>query len=165
MRVIRVNEIGLKEIAAFLAANHKDGDHFTRDMIIEEWAARAEFQLAIGEPATITVRAWDCIHGDAMTYRITDAGLSPEPAGIVKLRIATIMASRVFPIPSGSVRDARAIARSWLKKGLHYMWGGEDANVYVKTSHGCWHLLGTVGNQTSAKAEDEFDFMRQYQWR
>lgn len=73
-----VNEQGLNEIKEFLAANHKKGgDHFTRDML-QAWAADAEFQLSEGNPATIEIRAHDCIHGYTMEYRISDAGLDAE---------------------------------------------------------------------------------------
>lgn len=74
-----VNAIGLNEIKAFLAANHKKGDHFTSDMLYA-WAEEAEFQLSEGNPASIEIRAHDSIHGHAMEYRISDAGLDAETA-------------------------------------------------------------------------------------
>jgi hypothetical protein len=83
----------------------------------------------------------------------------------MQIKIATIITTVVINVPRGDVRTARAIARSWLKQGLVYMWGGQDAYVYVKTSKGCWHKVGIVGNQTSHNVEDEFAFMRKYQWR
>lgn len=73
-----VNEQGLNEIKEFLAANHKKGgDHFTRDML-QAWAADAEFQLSEGNPATIEIRAHDCIHGYTIEYTISNAGLDAE---------------------------------------------------------------------------------------
>lgn len=69
-----VNEQGLNEIKEFLAANHKNGEHFTRDML-QAWAADAEFQLSEGNPATIEIKSWDSIHGYTQEYTISDAGL------------------------------------------------------------------------------------------
>ena len=69
-----VNSRGIEEIRQFLAANHKKGDHFTRDML-NAWAQEAEFQVCEGNPATIEIRAHNCIHGYTMEYRISDAGL------------------------------------------------------------------------------------------
>lgn len=70
-----VNETGLNEIKEFLAANHKKGgDHFSREML-QAWAADAEFQLGEGNPASIEIRSFDCIHGRTMEYTISAAGL------------------------------------------------------------------------------------------
>lgn len=72
-----VNEKGLDEIREFLRANHKKGGDFTSDMI-RAWADEAEFQIAEGNPATIEIRAQDCVHGRTMEYRISDAGLEDQ---------------------------------------------------------------------------------------
>lgn len=73
-----VNEKGLAEIAAFLAANHKlGGDHFTRDML-RAWAADAEFQLAEGNSATIEIKSWDALSCHTETFTVSDAGLDLE---------------------------------------------------------------------------------------
>ena len=73
-----VNEQGLEEIKQFLADNHKKGgDHFTRDML-QAWATDAEFQLGEGNPATIEIRAADCVQGRTMEYTISDDGLDSE---------------------------------------------------------------------------------------
>ena len=74
----RINERGISEIREFLAANHKKGDAFTRDMI-HAWASDAEYQLSEGNGATIEIRAHDCIHGHAMEYQISDAGIDSKP--------------------------------------------------------------------------------------
>lgn len=68
-----VNDIGLAEIREFLAANHKK-EGFTDDMI-RAWAADAEFQLGEGNPASIEIKSWDCIHGRTVEYTISDDGL------------------------------------------------------------------------------------------
>lgn len=46
--------------------------------MLQAWAADAEFQLSEGNPAIIEIRAHDCIHGNTMEYRISDAGLDAE---------------------------------------------------------------------------------------
>ena len=75
MKTYTVNARGIEEIRQFLKENHKKGDHFTRDML-NAWAQEAEFQLGEGNPpATIEIRAHNCINGYTMEYRISDAGL------------------------------------------------------------------------------------------
>lgn len=65
----------MSEIKTFLTDNHKKGgDHFTREML-QAWAADAEFQLSEGNPASIEIRSFDCVHGRTMEYKISDAGL------------------------------------------------------------------------------------------
>jgi hypothetical protein len=84
----------------------------------------------------------------------------------MQILIATVFASAKFEISRGNVRNARAIARSFLKHGRTYMGGGYEAFVYVRNSgsKGCWHKVGIVGNQTSNKPEDGFAFYRKYGW-
>lgn len=85
-----INERGLDEIREFLATNHKKGgDHFTREML-EAWASDAEFQLSEGNPATIELRAYDCIHGYTMQYTISDAGIDAKTVNIDNLLITVI---------------------------------------------------------------------------
>lgn len=76
-----INEQGLYEIKEFLLANHKKGDHFTRD-ILKAFAAEAEFQLAEGNSATIEIKSWESIHGYTQEFTISDAGLSTETVTI-----------------------------------------------------------------------------------
>ena len=69
-----VNAAGIEEIRQFLKENHKQQE-FTDEML-RAWAQEAEFQLGEGNPpATIEIRAHNCIHGYTMEYRISDAGL------------------------------------------------------------------------------------------
>lgn len=70
-----VNEIGMAEIAEFLRAEHKFGNELSWGCV-SAWADWAEFQLGIGNPASIEIRACDAICGHAIEYRISDAGLS-----------------------------------------------------------------------------------------
>lgn len=73
-----VNAIGLAEIAAFLAENHKlGGDHFTPDML-SAWAADAEFSLAEGNGAVIELAARDSLRGVTQTFEISDAGMDSQ---------------------------------------------------------------------------------------
>ena len=69
-----INTIGLAEIHAFLADNHKSGDHFTPSML-SAWADEAEFQLAEGNPASIEIRSWDTVSGRAEEFTVSDAGI------------------------------------------------------------------------------------------
>ena len=69
-----VNSRGIEEIRQFLAANHKKGDHFTRDML-NAWAQEAEFQLGEGNRASIELKARDSINGTTQEYYISEAGL------------------------------------------------------------------------------------------
>lgn len=85
-----INERGLDEIREFLATNHKKGgDHFTREML-EAWASDAEFQLSEGNPATIELRAYDCIHGYTMQYTISDAGIDAQTIDIDDLKVTVL---------------------------------------------------------------------------
>lgn len=72
-----INEVGLKEIAEFLRANHKKGADFNRDNLIA-WAADAEFQLGEGNDACIEIRSFDSIHGRTQTFTISEAGIDTE---------------------------------------------------------------------------------------
>lgn len=77
-----VNEQGINEIKEFLKENHKNGgEHFTQSML-HAWAAKAEFQLAEGNPAMIEIKAWDSVHGYTQEYRISEAGLDCEEVEI-----------------------------------------------------------------------------------
>lgn len=75
-----VNAIGLEEIRAFLASNHRYGQEITQDMI-HAWAADAEFQLSEGNPATIEIRAQDSVTGSTQEYTISKAGLDTRALG------------------------------------------------------------------------------------
>ena len=76
--IYSINEIGLNEIKEFLAANHKKGgDHFSQEMLLA-WAADAEFQLREGNPASIEIRSFDCVHGRTVDYTISTDGLNSE---------------------------------------------------------------------------------------
>ena len=73
-----VNEKGLAEIQAFLAARHKlGGDHFDRSML-QAWAQDAEFQLGEGNPASIEIRSFEAISGHTEDYTISEEGLDCE---------------------------------------------------------------------------------------
>ena len=54
-----INTTGLREIADFLAANHRlGGEHFTSDML-NAWASDAEFQMSEGNSPSIELKASD----------------------------------------------------------------------------------------------------------
>lgn len=72
-----VNATGMAEIKSFLAANHKKGENFS-DAMIAAWANDAEFQLSEGNPASIEIKSWDCIHGFTLEYTISDQGIDCE---------------------------------------------------------------------------------------
>ncbi|MFO0449533.1 MAG: hypothetical protein ACK52I_12885 [Pseudomonadota bacterium] len=85
-----LNERGLDEIREFLAINHKKcGDHFSREML-EAWASDAEFQISEGNPATIELRAYDCIHGCTMQYTISDAGIDAQTIDNDDLKVTVL---------------------------------------------------------------------------
>ncbi len=78
-----VNETGIKEIHAFLAANHKlGGDHFDAEML-HAWARDAEFQLGEGNPACIEIKASDSINGRTQEYTISATGLDDDGKVVV----------------------------------------------------------------------------------
>ena len=77
-----INAIGLKEIHAFLAANHKmGGEHFDQNMI-NAWASDAEDSLNNGNLPIIEIKSFDSVTGYPATYQITDAGIDSEVVGI-----------------------------------------------------------------------------------
>ena len=77
-----VNAVGLAEIAAFLAENHKlGGEHFTPDML-RAWAADAEFSLAEGNGAVIELTARDSMRGVTQTFEISVSGLDGQAVEI-----------------------------------------------------------------------------------
>ena len=77
-----VNAVGLAEIAAFLAENHKlGGEHFTPDML-RAWAADAEFSLAEGNGAVIELTARDSMRGVTQTFEISVSGLDIQAVEI-----------------------------------------------------------------------------------
>ena len=77
-----VNAVGLAEIAAFLAENHKlGGEHFTPDMV-RAWAADAEFSLAEGNGAVIELAARDSMRGVTQTFEISVSGLDSQAVEI-----------------------------------------------------------------------------------
>ena len=77
-----VNAVGLAEIAAFLAENHKlGGEHFTPDML-RAWAADAEFSLAEGNGAVIELAARDSMRGVTQTFEISVSGLDSQAVEI-----------------------------------------------------------------------------------
>ena len=70
-----INTIGLKEIRAFLAENHKlGGDHFDKSML-RAWADEAEFSLSEGNDAGIELKAYESVHGVTQTFTVSDAGI------------------------------------------------------------------------------------------
>ena len=73
-----INEVGIKEIHAFLADNHKlGGSHFDAAMF-RAWANDAEFSLAEGNDASIEIKATDSIHGRTQTFTVSDAGIDAK---------------------------------------------------------------------------------------
>jgi hypothetical protein len=73
-----INAIGLKEIHAFLADNHKlGGNHFDTSML-RAWAAEAEFSLSEGNDAGVEIKAYDSVHGCTETFTVSDAGIDTE---------------------------------------------------------------------------------------
>ena len=73
-QVQTVNEAGLNEIKKFLAAHHKKGGDFTREML-QAWASDAEFSFTEGNGATIEIRSWDSANNRTKTYTISPEGL------------------------------------------------------------------------------------------
>ena len=70
-----INTTGLREIADFLAANHRlGGEHFTSDML-NAWAADAEFQMSEGNSPTIEIKSWDAVSGHAEIFTVSGAGI------------------------------------------------------------------------------------------
>ena len=70
-----INSIGIAEIHAFLAANHKyGGDHFTADML-RAWAEDAEFQMSEGNSPTIEIKSWDAVSGRTEIFTVSEAGI------------------------------------------------------------------------------------------
>lgn len=75
-----INDQGLAEIRAILAAHHKlGGDHFT-DSMIQAWANDAQFQLDEGNAASIEIKSWDNISGRTQEFRLSDAAITTLPA-------------------------------------------------------------------------------------
>lgn len=73
-----INASGLREIAGFLAANHRlGGEHLTGDML-NGWAAEAEFQMAEGNTPSIEIKSYDSVHGRTQEYTISPAGIDTE---------------------------------------------------------------------------------------
>ena len=70
-----INSIGIAEIHAFLAANHKyGGDHFTADML-RAWAEDAEFQMSEGNSPTVEIKSWDAVSGHTEICTVSEAGI------------------------------------------------------------------------------------------
>lgn len=71
-----VNDRGLEEIRAFLAAKHKKGSAqpLTRDMLLS-WATTAEHRLFQGQDACIEIKASDSITGNHESYCISHQGV------------------------------------------------------------------------------------------
>lgn len=70
----QINETGIKEVADFLAENHKQGRNFDRDNLLA-WARDAEFQLDLGNPPTIEIKAWESVNGYTQEFRISPDGV------------------------------------------------------------------------------------------
>ena len=70
-----VNDIGMKEIRAFLSKKHKLGEEHFDDRMISAWAKDAEAQLDIGNPPTIELKSWESMTGHVETYTISDNGV------------------------------------------------------------------------------------------
>ena len=71
----RVNDIGLAEIADFLATWHTGCANPSREQL-RAWADDAEFQIAEGNPAMIEIPARHSKTGAAVVLRISPAGFS-----------------------------------------------------------------------------------------
>jgi len=70
-----VNEYGVQQIRQFLVDNHKRGDALTDDQV-KAWVEGAEFQLAEGNAPTVEIAAAHSVNGYAVTYTVSDAGVS-----------------------------------------------------------------------------------------
>lgn len=71
-----VNQAGINEIAAFLVANHKQGERISKDAsMLNAWAADADFSLSEGNDAGIEIKSFDSMHGRTQTFTVSDAGL------------------------------------------------------------------------------------------
>lgn len=76
---MNINENGLKQIHAFLTANHKlEKNHFDKHML-RAWARDAEFQYAEGNGATIEISGRDSISGNPICFTVADSGIDDAP--------------------------------------------------------------------------------------
>lgn len=73
-----INDMGLAEIRAILAKNHKlGGEHFTHSMILA-WAADAQLQLDDGNHACIEIKARDHVDGFTQEFRLSTKAFDNE---------------------------------------------------------------------------------------
>jgi hypothetical protein len=71
-----VNENGIKQIAKFLADNHKQGERIAADAsMLRAWAADAEFSLSEGNDAGIEIKSFDSLSGRTQTFTVSAEGL------------------------------------------------------------------------------------------
>lgn len=75
-----INDKGLKEIALFLAKNHRlvvlRSDKDITKKIVHAWADDAESQLSQGNPPTIEIKSFDSIIGKTVEYTVSNEGVS-----------------------------------------------------------------------------------------
>jgi hypothetical protein len=71
-----VNEAGTQEILHFLQANHKRGGSIKDAADAKGWIEDASLQLAEGNAPTVEIGAEYSIHGYAVTYTLSDAGVT-----------------------------------------------------------------------------------------
>ncbi|MGE0343825.1 MAG: hypothetical protein AB7O86_12260 [Porticoccaceae bacterium] len=76
-----INDVGLEEIRLFLVERHCKGDYYRLPVpvvrsLLEAWAWDAEYQMGLGNPPEIEIRASDSVSGHVETFRISDAGVS-----------------------------------------------------------------------------------------
>ena len=73
-----INAAGLKEIHAFLAANHKAGGHHFDDAMLRAWASEAEFSLSEGNDSGIELNSFNSVSGCTQQFTVSDAGIDTE---------------------------------------------------------------------------------------
>lgn len=72
-----INQTGLDEIKAFLAKNHKHGKSLDLEMLYA-WASDAEYQISIGNPPCIELKAWQSVSGAAIEFQVSESGIDTE---------------------------------------------------------------------------------------
>lgn len=71
-----VNKNGIKQIADFLLANHKQGERISQDArMLRAWAADAELSLSEGNDAGIEIKSQDSVLGRTQTFAVSAQGL------------------------------------------------------------------------------------------
>lgn len=72
-----INETGIKQIAAFLRINHKNGKYISQNAdMLSAWASDAEFSFGEGNDAWIEIKARDSVLGCTQTFTVSADGVT-----------------------------------------------------------------------------------------